>query len=50
MDKNTMIANTVTMGGITLCLAIAQLPLIASAAIITGTAVGCAYLTGKQSK
>ena len=48
MNKYTVIANTVTIGGIGLCLAIAQLPLVASVSILGATAVGCAYLTKKE--
>ena len=45
MNKNTMIANGVTVGGIGLCLAIAQLPLVATISIIVSTVVVCVYLT-----
>ena len=48
MNKNTTIANVVTIGGIGLCLGIAQLPLIASIGIMAATTAGCAYLTGKD--
>ena len=48
MNKNTMIANGVTIGGIGLCLAIAQLPLAATIAILGATVVGCVYLTNKD--
>ena len=47
MNKNTMIANGVTVGGIGLCLAIAQLPLVATISILAATAVACVYLTKK---
>ena len=50
MNKNTIIANGVTIGGIALCLAIAQLPAAASIAIMCATAVGCGYLTNKENK
>ena len=48
MNKYTVLANTVTIGGIGLCLAIAQLPLIASVGIMAATAAGCGYLTAKD--
>ena len=48
MNKNTMIANGVTVGGIGLCLAIAQLPLVATISILGATGVECAYLTKKD--
>lgn len=47
MNKNTMIANLFTMGGIGACLAIAQLPIWYSAAVLVASGVGCAYLTSK---
>ena len=50
MNKNTMIANGVTVGGIGLCLAIAQLPLAATISILGATVVGCVYLTNKEGK
>ena len=50
MDKNTVIANVVTIGGIGLCIAIAQLPFLYSVAIFSATVVGCAYLTNKSDK
>ena len=55
MDKYTVIANVVTIGGIGLCLAIAQLPfwysvatLVATISILGATVVGCVYLTNKD--
>ena len=48
MNKNTMIANGVTVGGVGLCLAIAQLPLAATISILGATVVGCIYLTNKD--
>ena len=48
MNKNTMIANGVTVGGIGLCLAIAQLPLVATISILGATVVVCVYLTKKD--
>ena len=48
MNRNTMIANGVTVGGIGLCLAIAQLPLVASISILGATVAGCVYLTNKD--
>ena len=48
MNKNTMIANGVTVGGIGLCLAIAQLPLVATISISGVAVVGCIYLTNKD--
>ena len=48
MNRNTMTANGVTVGGIGLCLAIAQLPLVATISILGATAVGCVYLTNKD--
>ena len=50
MNKNTMIANGVTVGGIGLCLAIAQLPFWYSVAVLVATGVGCTYLTNKSDK
>ena len=48
MNKNTMIANGITVGGIGLCLAIAQLPLAATISILGATVAGCVYLTNKD--
>ena len=48
MNKNIMIANGVTVGGIGLCLAIAQLPLVATISILGATVVGCIYLINKD--
>ena len=48
MNKNTMIANGVTVGGVGLCLAITQLPLVATISILGATMVGCVYLTNKD--
>lgn len=48
MNKNTIIANTVTIGGVALCLAIAQLPLAFNIAVMAATEVGCGYLTNKN--
>ena len=48
MNKNTMIANGVTVGGIGLCLAIAQFPLVVSISVLGATVVGCVYLTNKD--
>ena len=48
MDKNTMIANGITIGGVAICLAIAQLPLVATMSILGATVVGCLYLTNKD--
>ena len=48
MNKNTMIANGVTVGGIGLCLAIAQLPLAVTISILGATVAGCVYLTNKD--
>lgn len=48
MDKYTVIANTVTIGGIGLCLAMAQLPFWYSVAVLVATGVGCACLTSKD--
>ena len=48
MNKNTVMANVVTIGGIGLCLGIAQLPLIPSIGILAATTAGCAYLTAKD--
>ena len=48
MNKNTMIANRFSIGDIGLCLAIAQLPLVATISILGATVVGCAYLTNKD--
>ena len=50
MDKNTMIANTVTIGGIALCLGIAQFSQAASITIMAITGLVCTYLTDKESK
>ena len=48
MNRNTVIANGVTVGGIGLCLAIAQLPLVATISILGATIAGCVYLTNKD--
>ena len=48
MNRNTMIANGVTVGGIGLCLAIAQFPLAVSISVLGATVVGCVYLTNKD--
>ena len=48
MNRNTVIANGVTIGGIGLCLAIAQLPLVATISILGATVVGCVCLTKKD--
>ena len=48
MNRNTMIANGVTVGGIGLCLAIAKLTLEATIKILGATVVGCVYLTKKD--
>ena len=48
MNKNTIIANAVTIGGIGLCLAMVQLPFWYSAAVLVATGVGCTYLTSKD--
>ena len=48
MNRNTMIANGITVGGISLCLAIAQLPLVATVSILGATVAGCVYLTNKD--
>ena len=47
MNKNTIIANGVTVGGIGLCLAIAQLPLVSTISILVATLSLCVYLTNK---
>ena len=43
-----MIANGITIGGVAICLAIAQLPLAATISILGATVVGCLYLTNKD--
>ena len=48
MDKYTVIANVVTIGGIGLCLAIVQLPFWYSVATLVATGAGCTYLTSKD--
>ena len=48
MNRNTVIANGVTIGGIGLCLAIVQLPLVATISILGATVAGCVYLTKKD--
>ena len=50
MNKNTMIANITTIGGVALCLAIAQLPLAFNIVVMSATGVGCEYLTNKEGK
>ena len=45
MNRNTVIANGVTIGGIGLCSAIVQLPLVATISILGATVAGCVYLT-----
>ena len=48
MNKNTIIANGVTVGGIGLCLAIPRLHLLVTISILGATVVGCVYLTNKD--
>ena len=48
MNKNTMRANGVTVGGIGLCLALAQLPLVATISILGATVVGCVFFTNND--
>ena len=50
MNKNTMIANGVTVGGIMLCLAIAQFPLLPTVGILAGTVACCIHLTKKEGE
>nr|DAD86475.1 MAG TPA: hypothetical protein [Siphoviridae sp. ctsBB38]DAF99152.1 MAG TPA: hypothetical protein [Siphoviridae sp. ctOxh11] len=50
MSKNTIIADAVTMGGITACTVIAGFSLPISLGIIIATALGCGYLTYKEEK
>ena len=50
MDKNTIIANSVTIIGVGLCLAIAQLPVSWCIGIMAATGLGCGYLTNKENK
>lgn len=50
MNKNTIIANCVTVGGVGLMLGIAQLALLPSALIMSGTIGACIYLTKKEAK
>ena len=48
MNKNTMIANGVTVGGIGLCLSIAHFPLLLIILILEATVAVCVYLTKKD--
>ena len=50
MNKNTMIANSVTIIGVGLCLAIAQLPISWCIGIMAVTGLGCGYLANKVNK
>lgn len=50
MNKNTVIANITTVGGIGLALAIAQYPLMANVLVMSITGAGCAYLTRKHNR
>ena len=50
MDKNTIIANSVTIRGVGLCLAIAQLPISWCGGIMAATGLGSGYLTNKENK
>ena len=50
MNKNTGIANGVTILGVTGMLIIAGFSLPVSLAILGATTVGCGYLTVKQDK
>lgn len=50
MNRNTMIANGVTVGGIGLCLAIASLPIWFNILVMGSAVVGCCYLTKKEDK
>lgn len=43
--SNTKIANILTIGGVSLALVIASLPLIPSLGILALTSIGCCYLT-----
>ena len=46
----TAIANGVTIGGTTIALMIANLPLWISSTILVGTVIGCVHLTNKEGK
>ena len=48
MNKNSMLANGVTVGGTGIRSAIAQLPLVATISILGATVVGCIYLANKD--
>ena len=48
MNKNTMIANIVTIGGIGPCVAIAALPVWFSLLVMGVTVAGSVYLTKKD--
>ena len=50
MTKNTVIADIVTIAGVTACTAIAGFSLPISLGIIAATAVGCGYLSAKEEK
>ena len=50
MNKNTIIANGVTIIGVATCLAIAQLPISWFIGIMAATGIGCGYLTNKENK
>ena len=50
MDKNTIIANAVTIIGVATCLTIAQLPISWCIGIMAATGLGCGYLTNKENK
>lgn len=48
MNKNTAVANLVTIGGVTVMLAIAGFSLPVSLGILGITTVGCGYVTMKE--
>ena len=48
--SNTQIANIVTIGGVSLALVIANLPLIPSLGILTLTGIGATFLTENLNK
>ena len=50
MNKNTIIANCATVGGVGLMLGIAQFALLPSTLIMSGTIGACIYLTNKEAK
>lgn len=48
--NNTEMANLITIGGVSLALGIAGMPLSISLIILGTTVLGCGYLTDRENK